>query len=395
MTERRILDDWLLNYMKYTENTEPPVMYRLWVGISTIASCLQRKCSLEWHTDIYPNMFVILVGPSGKCRKGEAMRPGEELLKELNVVMAADATTKEALVRAIKNSGTNAQDNTGKVTSHCSITILSKELTVFLGYNNPELLAWMTAWYDCTNPWVYNTKNKGQDHVHGLWVNFIGATTPQLITSTLPRDAIGGGLTSRMIFVNERVKGKRVVFPIKSKPTLELKDKLKSDLESILTLSGEFKFDPEFFHFWKPWYNSNEDNPPFKDPSLDGYVSRRPTHLLKLCMITSASRSNDKMIMVKDAERALEILEKTECNMGQIFRGVGKSRFAESLNQISDEVQSRKSVNFSELLALVYQDCTRLEALNILYSLESMGQVSVTALSGGKDLVVKWLGGGL
>lgn len=396
MTEKRILNDWLLDYMKYTENTEPPILYRLWVGISTIASCLQRKCSLEWQTTIYPNMFVVLVGPSGKCRKGEAMRPGEELLQRLGIEMAADAITKEALVRTIRDSVVNSIDaHTGEVSSHCSLTILSKELAVFLGYNNPELLSWLTAWYDCTNPWIYATKNKGKDQVHGICVNFIGATTPQLITATLPVNAIGCGLTSRMIFVNEKVKGKRVVFPIKSNETIELGLRLESDLEAILTLSGKFKFVEKFFDFWEPWYNSNEDNPPFKDPTFDGYVSRRPTHLLKLCMIMSASRNNDMVITVGDAERALEILVQTERNMGQIFRGVGKSRFVDTLNIIQDEVQNRGKVNFSVLMGMVYQDCTKREALEILMTLESMDKITIDAVDHGKDYILRWKGEGL
>ena len=66
----RILTDWLDNYMKYTENSEPHPRFRLWTGISVISACLMRKCKIPWgFFDIYPNMYIVLVGPSGVGRE--------------------------------------------------------------------------------------------------------------------------------------------------------------------------------------------------------------------------------------------------------------------------------------------------------------------------------------
>ena len=70
----RQLVDWIDAYLKFTEKSEPPKMFHLWCAISVIASVLERKCRLEWGTiTFYPNMYIVLVAPSGKARKGTAM----------------------------------------------------------------------------------------------------------------------------------------------------------------------------------------------------------------------------------------------------------------------------------------------------------------------------------
>ncbi len=95
MTLTRTLSDWLDGYLEYTTNTEPPYMYHMWMGISTIASLLQRKCCLEWGTlKFYPNMYIVLVGPPGRTRKGTAMNLAKPFLHELDIKIAAENIIK-------------------------------------------------------------------------------------------------------------------------------------------------------------------------------------------------------------------------------------------------------------------------------------------------------------
>ena len=53
---------------------------------------------------IYPNMYIILIGPSGRCRKGTAMRMGFEILKNVGVKVVSESITREALIRQMKTS---------------------------------------------------------------------------------------------------------------------------------------------------------------------------------------------------------------------------------------------------------------------------------------------------
>lgn len=355
-------------------------MYKLWTGISVLAACMKRKCVLNWGTlTLYPNMYVVLVGPSGRCRKGTAMGPGMKFLRELGIKVAAESITREALIRELKQSNDTQVDIvSGDMLLHSSLTIYSQELTVFLGYNNLALMADLTDWYDCRDNWTYRTKNMGTDDIIGVWVNLFGATTPELLQTTLPRDAIGGGLTSRMIFVYEHRKGQIVPTPFLSREEREIYQLLLGDLERVCMLTGEFQVTEEFIERYVQWYTDYSlGPPPFDDYRFSGYFERRPTHLLKLCMIVSASRSSSKMIDIVDFERALNILEMTEKKMPYTFSGVGKSDTSEIMERVMAKVAACKIIDFGELLRAFYQDVDKLTLEKMIEGLVSMDMVAV------------------
>lgn len=192
MDLKRELPDWIEAWLQYMFSTESPTIYHKWVAVSMIASVLERKVFLNWDKKIYPNFYIVLVGPPA-ARKGTAMWPGRELLDNMNVKIAADATTREKLIRRLKDASDTFELN-GQIHSYSALTIYSEELTVFLGYGNQELMQNMADWYDCKANWKYETKHQGIDDIDGVWVNLIGATTPGLLQDSLPRESFGGGL---------------------------------------------------------------------------------------------------------------------------------------------------------------------------------------------------------
>lgn len=353
----RKLPDWIDSYLKFTENSEPPTSYQKWTAISLIASVLQRKCRLEWGPiTFYPNMYIVLVGPSGRCRKGTAMGVGHEFLRKLGIPMAAEATTREALIRSLEESGAQdgfSVDEKGNMYDHSSLTIFSPELTVFLGYNNLQLISDLTDWYDCRSEWEYRTKNSGVNTIKGVYVNLIGATTPDLVRSALPQDAVGGGLSSRMIFVSEWERSKVVPFPFLTDDDLALHEDLKHDLEAIYAMRGNFSITEEFKKVWLKWYVHQDKNPPFKDnPKFEGYVNRRGNHVLKLCMIFSASEDNEMVLKSSHINRAIQELEEVEKKMPSVFFGHGTSENADLTGRVLQTVSAigKKGIHVNQLM---------------------------------------------
>lgn len=376
----RILEDWIAGYQQFTDNSESPDLYKEWVAVSVIAACLQRKVHLEWDTPTYPNMYIVLVGPSGKARKGTAMTPGLEMLQELGTInLAAESITREALIRELKrSSGTELTDD--KMISHCSLTIYSPELTVFLGYNNQQLMVDLGDWFDCRPRWTYRTKTQGEDEIIGVWVNLIGATTPELLQESMPSIAIGGGLASRMIFVYQEKKSKTIALPFLTVEDMKLRHNLMLDLDRIRMMKGEFSLSQNFLDLWVPFYEKQDDNPPFKDPKFNAYFSRRAKHLLKLCMIMSASDGDDMQITGRIFERAKDLLERTEVFMPRTFAGFGQSDQAAVLVRVMAVLGARKSIAYNELIEMFFEDATLDTMEAIIRTIEHMkwGKMSRT-----------------
>lgn len=349
------INNWIKSYLDFTENSEPPRLFREWCAISVIAAALQRKTWLEWGTVMmYPNLYIVLTAPAGKARKGTAMKPAQQFLTYLGIPMSAEAVTREALIQLL-HSAERPIDELGGL--HSSLTVFSPELTVFLGYNNLQLLSDLTDWFDCADSWTYHTKNAGTDPIKGVFLNLLGATTPDLIRSTLPQDAIGGGLTSRIIFVYEEKKGKTVPFPFLSSDDQLLKQSLMVELDSIYGLKGNFRVDKTFLNTWGDWYTENDGKSPFgliPHRAFEGYIERRPTQLLKLSMIMSAAKRRDLTIMAEDFEDALDVLQRTEKKMPQALGGVGTAQYAELTYRILNYLRQQPAPQYVLLQNFLY-----------------------------------------
>jgi hypothetical protein len=390
----RLLSNWLESYLQYTNNSEPSPNFRRWVGISTVAAVMQRKCRLQWGTvDVYPNLYIVLVGPSGS-RKGTAMGPAYDFLNDLGIKLSAEATTREALIRALQRSSNSSVDAiTGQLRMHSSLTIFSQELTVFLGYNNVQLMTDLCDWYDCRKRWTYDTKNMGTDEILGVWVNLIGATTPDLLQSTLPRDAVGSGLTARMVLVYEPRKWKIVYVPHLSKEEIIIGKKLFTDLEHISMLSGEFKVTEKFMENWIDWRQRHESSSPAGlDNRFSGYIERRPMHMLKLTMILSASRGDSMIIDETDLSEAETILVATEKKMPRAFSGIGRAKMVDVLTKVWIHVATKKDkkTSMSDLLGEFHYDADKQDLLNILATLRTMKVVDI--VYEGSDTFVRYIG---
>lgn len=393
MPNERIFEDWIDAYMEFTEESEPPQVFKKWCAISAIASALQRRCSMNlgWG-DFYPNMYIVLVGPSGS-RKGTAMRPARQLIDSLGIQIAAEATTREALIKRLdeaKAQGFSLTDN--QATMHSSLTVHSQELTVFLGYNNQALMADLCDWFDCSSSYIYETKGSGTNTIKNVWFNLIGATTPSLIRSTLPEDAIGGGLTSRIIFVYGDKKHKIIPIHFQTEREAQLKTDLGEDLTTMTQLEGKFRQTEDYVDNWIEWVMQSEQNPPFQhNHHLAGYIDRRRLHLAKLSMIMSASRSNEMLLRAIDLEKAITFLEEVEKNMPKVFSGVGKNEMAEVMNRILTTIIMKKQIRYSEIVRLYMTDADEMEIRRIVATLNTSGSIHMELekrKDGGNDYIL-------
>ena len=354
----RKLENWITGFENYMENSETPNLFKTWTAISVICSCLGRKCWHTWDMKIYPNMYIVLVAPSG-VRKGTVMYPARTIVDYSGVPIAADATTREALIRALNKSGTEIILEGGtKAYKHSSLTIFSSELTVFLGQNNWLLISDLNDWYDCKDDWIYDTKNSGTDNITGVWVNLLGATTPEFLNTALPNDAIGGGLTARIIFVFADKKSKIVPAPFITPKMIEIMKKLIHDIDVIKDLQGKFTISSQFFELHTAWYLNGEANPPFTDNTLEKYCQRRSLHVRKIAMAHSIARSNEMILRAEDFKYAENLLLTTEKYMPFAFSGRGRHPGAWVIDQIQRMMDAKGAITFNALVEAFLMDAT-------------------------------------
>ena len=368
----RLLPNWIDAYLEYSDNEEPAKIFKYWAAIGAVAACLERKC---WTTigklTFYPNFYIVLVGPSG-CRKGTALDPIYKLLSHRNIHLSADCTTIQALVKDLSESASLnvSQDGTG-MESHISMTIFSKELTVFLRFDDKMHIKILTDWFDCGDEWKNRTKSSGCEMLNNIWVNMIGATTPTDIAD-IPKVATAGGLVGRMILVYAARKSKACPIPLLTDWHKELWSKLDRDLAVINNLRGEFIVTREFLKAYAAWYLEQESNPPYMDSVFAGYVDRRAMYIVKLSLVFSASRSNEMLIELQDLHRAISALQQAELYMSYAFSGVGDNKNIMVISQISELLETHSIITYAELMSRFKRYVNFREMADILQTLRVM-----------------------
>jgi len=368
--------------MEYTKNVETASIYLKWAGIMCLASALQRKVRVRWGVSLtfYPNLYIILVGRSA-TGKGTAMRPALDIIKQVPAIkLSAQATSLQALITSLKDNNLTDVHEDGSMSFHSSMTVYSEEFTVFLGYKNNELISTLCNWYDCEEDWTYDTIKRSKEKVHGVWVNLIGGTTPDLIRSSLPPDSIGGGLTSRIIFVYADCPDVISIFPTESPEQQLLFEYLVRDLEAISLLSGDFSWTQGFMDLWADWRQHDLANPPFHGPKFDGYCGRRKVHLMKLAMVMSASMGDSNLVLTRDSlELAIETLTDVEKKMALTFKGVGKSDIADLMFRANMFFKTSKSdeIPYSMFARYFEGDADKPTLDRITETLEATGTAKV------------------
>ena len=193
--------------------------------------------------------------------------------------------------------------------------------------------------------------------MNAVYLNLLAATTPDSLACALPASAIGGGLTSRILFILPTRDRKKFAEP--PIPDRELVKALIHDLEIISRLAGVYRFSESCREKWIDWYNKYDGESIYricKDRSFSSWYSRKSVFIQKLSVILLASRSNEMVIEWDIVEEAIAMLEGVERTMANAFVAVGRSDFAVDVNSLCDVVVKYGKINEKQLMHLMYRD---------------------------------------
>lgn len=366
----RLLPNWLEAYMAYTAESESPDEYHLWTGLSTIAGAIRRKAFFDMgYFLLYPNLYVILVGPAGRCKKSTAMRIGRSMLTKVpGVNFSTDSVTRERLIQDLTQAFADG---------HSSMTAYSSEFASLLTSSGMDMVVFLTDVYDSPDEWIHKTKIGGTNKIKAPYLNLEGATTPDWIARSLPLDTVGIGLTSRIIFVYADTPRVRKPFPELSKDQVALGEILRRDLQSIGLISGQYTLMPDAKEFYENWYLKRHENGGPPDPRLAGYYERKPMHILKVAMSVSAAMKDETVLTLDDLTRSIALLDKIEPLMVKVFANVGKNPLSADLAGIADVISDQPGITYGGIMQLFKHSVRKDELDEVLNMLGLMSQIKV------------------
>jgi len=328
----RRLGDWIETFHEHTDYITSPRLFRKWGAIACIAGALERKvwvCSQG--ANLYPNIYTILVGPPGVGKSAITARV-QSLWSELpEHHLAPSNTTKAALMDQLSEAKRTLL-KPKEIIEFNSLKILSNELGVLLPAYDGEFMATLTDLYD-GSPYEERRRSSktGPMKIDRPQFNLLAATTPAHLHDFLPAGAFDQGFLSRCFLVYSGEIILRPLFDAVSVNSDEWKS-LILDLKHIARMYGEMKFSPEAAEAITAWHMGGRLPVP-GHPKLHNYGTRRTLHLLKLCMIASASGSDDLLISIEHYRTALAWMLEAEQFMPDIFKSMGSGGDAKAIEE--------------------------------------------------------------
>ena len=354
-----------------------------------ITACLQRRV---WYYSgdmaLYPNLYVVLVGPPA-VGKGVALGFANMLLrfhrdpKKLPIktnhgaeqpplfTAGSDSTTFESLVEDMSKNMTWFVPATGDKYGHSSYAFVLEELDSLFRRNSENVIKFLKNAYDCKQ-FDYTTKHNGEFRLRKPCMSLFAATQESFLRDAYKDKLFGQGFMSRTIFVFENVP-RSFDFHISefTDDQLQAKSDLLIWIKGLASLYGEVSYDVDTYSYLENWYKS-EVKPRIlqcRNERLQEYFGRKKVAMQKLALGMHFAEHTSMTIPLSTFERAIALLNSIEPAMAKSINFAGRNEVHHYLVQVLTFITEAHSVTVSELLRKFGADVSMEELTDILKEL--------------------------
>jgi hypothetical protein len=370
-----IKNPFVKKWLNFVDGSESPEIFNLWTGLSAVAACLGRRSSIvTGRIRLYPNMYVILVGPAAVRKSSTASIVKEILKRHTPVKFGPDDTAgmRQGLIAAFLDAyGTREKSVKAKISDDIatifaeSVATEKRKTEIDELQLNPDMdasekavmeqmLLSSKSILDMPKKKYKHEANENVDHdlfifsdelsdfigmnqsemtgcltslyypkddyiyklsqtttrVNRPGLNILACTTPTSLMKHLPEVAIGQGFSSRTMFVYAGRSRGKVFIP--KALDQETSNEFGRLFNTIFTWNVEFTRDANALFAQEKIYLDYKLD--IVDTRFANYEQRRDMHLTKLTMVLAAARGST-VISHDDVIDAQLILEETEKEM--------------------------------------------------------------------------------
>ena len=386
--------------MQFTRASESPSAFHFWTGVGTIAGALRRRVWIDMrHFQWTPNFYIVLVGPPGIASKSTTVRIGTNLLEQVpGVKFGPQSMTWQSLTQSMEEACEYVKytDLTGAAATQAMspITCSVPELGTFLKMDDTALIdVLISMWDGQLENWGHRTKASGNIEIKNPWLNLLACTTPAWLEQHFPTSMIGGGLTSRIMFIYGDTKRHLVAYPdeqIQEADYAQQRASLISDLQRIALLSGSYIITPAARKWGTHWYEQLWAKRPadMANDRYSGYLSRKQTHMHKLAIVLAAAQRDQLVIEEQDLKTADTLLAAIEPHMIKVFESVGVVDESKNIANLIAHVKAYQWIEPNSLFNLLRNNITEKDFKNALKISLEQGLIIVDVRGSKRGLAV-------
>lgn len=325
----RNVASWIDAFITYTDRLGSPEIFRRWSAITAVAGALERKVSVETGKRIlYPNFYTILVGPPG-VGKTIVLNDIYNIMEKLSgptnsdLHIGANNVSRASLIDNLKESERRTFNSHNNLLSFNAMTLIVNELSTLISTYDQDFMGALTDIYD-NKVWSEKKRNKDLNiKIENPILNILTATTPSYLGGLIPEGAWDQGFMARVTLIySGEIKLQSLWEGAENRQDdIYWYKALQDDLKQISVMQGNFAFKAEVKDAMDKWHLAG--GPPRPDhPRMINYNVRRSAHLIKLCMISSASMTDSMIVELDHYHRAMDWLIEAEATIPDIFKAV-------------------------------------------------------------------------
>ncbi len=346
------IEGFITDLIYATRGREISTMYGIWSALYLISSVIQRDAWLmppdgdPWLDKDYLNFYLLLVGPPGSG-KTSAVNLVQKVLSKCNqhyrdsddpffqrkaCAEISDVSTPEAflgtLARHSRNDdgsarkvivGLDRNKNVSEVKAISNGNITLSEFASLLGRKNYSegMSTHLLQLYDSPSMFRWNTVKRGLVLIPDVYLNIIGASTQDGMTSSVNPAVLEDGFMSRVIMCYVPTYGR------KRPDRYQTGCSLKVLSQRLLWISkyqkGAFKLDHEAHERYYTWY-SNFIDKMNKNTEKAGYLIRNRTLVLKVAALLKMSEyTPGNVIAIRHLEAAFKLIDQTYSKVADLL----------------------------------------------------------------------------
>lgn len=181
--------------------TEAPDAFHLAGALIAASMVLGRHCWTWNGRRLYPNLFVVLIGSSGKSRKDTAMDRAISVMEHPNVMQMPVCEVLDTI-----QSAEGLVEHLAKSPVLVRLAEMSDLLKNAKRESTGNIVPKLTGWYDCPPRITLPTRTNSVE-AKNPFLGILGASTEEWFNPEVPESWIRGGFLGRFLFFTGDGKG--------------------------------------------------------------------------------------------------------------------------------------------------------------------------------------------
>ena len=338
-------NDFVESYKNWAlQISDAPAKYQELMALSVIATVLGRHVYLKWgNTNIYPNLFIVLIGKSTVMRKTYCLNMAKNIIRKFNseLILPSDFSP-EALFNLL------SEKPTGLISwSEFGAFLISTVKTYQAGIKE-----FLTDAFEC--PDILNKKLVSKSYtIENLCLNIITATTLHWFIDRITEADTMGGFLGRFVFMPCSKEDKNGWLYMPQPEPVNLSNMLVKDLKEISELKGEIKISKEAEILLIKWLNRHEEEIWSMDDSkgISGFYARISDYLYKFAILYEISGSRSLTISYNSILRAIKLVNLLKKSItGLVSDHIAFTQEGKDLQKVINIIKKEGTITRARLL---------------------------------------------